>query len=551
MNSSGSNVLNMINVSEEEIVIPSTFYNPSKIFELEKRVQNTAWEENKNLAIVVFDDPRQYLSHGSSEYCSSQELIGYDEEIEFPEPIVDDMFTEDIDSFSNELEGIVHELKLVKKPLSSEKGLPLQKERHEVLVTETPLSSTGKNVGGEVRNVGGEVRNVCGKSVQDIRGTDKGKKKVGFQEQHIAIEGKREVKFSSSMTSAFYIRKVDVSIKLTEEEKKVIEYIWSTSNDGRGTDKGKKKVGFQEQHIAIEGKREVKFSSSMTSAFYIRKVDVSIKLTEEEKKVIEYIWSTSNDGSLVLNYEELKRDKLAGSGNLYCNTSMLPHYVLETGANEEKIRKIMDGNMKIVLKQACRKNLGDVHLVFFRMIHITKKTHHFYLICFNMKTVEIDVIDNINNNLEVLDRIYGPYANLVIKSFIEYMKREKHPKSDEFLKAEPKILQMEWRTNKNVTNCGVFVMRHMETYMGRGAFFHEFKKAVIGQLVQIKILRAKYLAKIVLMEINEVKENFLKEAEAYMKKTPQALKLVTHENINVPQELFERINERVRKVFSG
>ena len=52
--------------------------------------------------------------------------------------------------------------------------------------------------------------------------------------------------------------------------------------------------------------------------------------------------------------------------------------------------------------------------VFFPMIQIRKKTHHFYLICFNMKTVEIDVIDNINNNLEDIDRRYGPYANLVV-----------------------------------------------------------------------------------------------------------------------------------------
>ena len=138
-----------------------------------------------------------------------------------------------------------------------------------------------------------------------------------------------------------------------------------------------------------------------------------------------------------------------------------------------------------------------------------------------------------------------------IKSFIEYMKRQKHPKSDDFLKAKPKILQMEWRTIKNVTDCGVFVMRHMETYMGRGTFFHEFKKAGIGQIVQIKMLRAKYLAKIVLMDINEEKGKFLKEAEAYVKKIPTTLKLLSNENIKVPAALFEKINERVKKVFDG
>lgn len=175
------------------------------------------------------------------------------------------MFTEEIDSISNDLEGIVHQvaksilgvpvspakdelnrkgpflctqeniqeeglvsdlrkvaekqnqvipksfnevkLKLIKKPLSSEKGLP-----------KIPLPS---------------VRKSTGKSGQDIRANDKGKQKVGIQEQDIDIEGKREVNFSSLVISPFYNRKVDVNIKFCEEEKKVIEYIWSTSNDGR------------------------------------------------------------------------------------------------------------------------------------------------------------------------------------------------------------------------------------------------------------------------------------------------------------------------------
>ena len=41
--------------------------------------------------------------------------------------------------------------------------------------------------------------------------------------------------------------------------------------------------------------------------------------------------------------------------------------------DEERIRKMMDANMKIVLQQARRKNLGDVHLV--------SKNSYFYLIC--------------------------------------------------------------------------------------------------------------------------------------------------------------------------
>jgi hypothetical protein len=52
------------------------------------------------------------------------------------------------------------------------------------------------------------------------------------------------------------------------------------------------------------------------------------------------------------------------------------------------------------------------------------------------------------------------------------------------------------------------------------------------------MLRAKYLAKIVLMDINEEKGKFLKEADAYVKKIPTTLKLLSNENIKVPAALF-------------
>ena len=67
-------VYNLKKVSKEAIVIPSGFYNPSNIIQPKKRMQKTPWEENKNLAIVVFDDPGLYSTQESSDYGSSREL---------------------------------------------------------------------------------------------------------------------------------------------------------------------------------------------------------------------------------------------------------------------------------------------------------------------------------------------------------------------------------------------------------------------------------------------------------------------------------------------
>ncbi|GKB92960.1 hypothetical protein Tco_0979097, partial [Tanacetum coccineum] len=75
-------------------------------------------------------------------------------------------------------------------------------------------------------------------------------------------------------------------------------------------------------------------------------------------------------------------------------------------------RESFDENINIVLKQAKRKNFNDVNLVFFPTIKMSKKSNHFYVICFNLKTSEIEIIDNIDNGIDDIKTRYGgfPYA---------------------------------------------------------------------------------------------------------------------------------------------
>jgi len=48
------------------------------------------------------------------------------------------------------------------------------------------------------------------------------------------------------------------------------------------------------------------------------------------------------------------------------------------------------------------------------------------------------------------------------------LKEIKHKKANAISNKNLEIilLDMPWKTNKNKTDCGVFVMRHMETYKG-------------------------------------------------------------------------------------
>ena len=60
--------------------------------------------------------------------------------------------------------------------------------------------------------------------------------------------------------------------------------------------------------------------------------------------------------------------------------------------------------------------------------------------------------------------------------------------------------------------------------------------------------RAKYLAKMILISIDEKKATLLKEADAYVKQQPKISKLLTYDKFRHNDELFKKITERILKV---
>ncbi|GKC29138.1 hypothetical protein Tco_1036432 [Tanacetum coccineum] len=177
------------------------------------------------------------------------------------------------------------------------------------------------------------------------------------------------------------------------------------------------------------------------------------------------------------------------------------HHSVEMGKDVEARRKFFDENIDIVLKQGKRKE--------FQMD----------VICF-----EIEIIDNIDNEIDDIKTRYGGF---------------------------PYALQVEfsWKTTYNSHDCGIFVMRHMETYLGKGNFLQDLNKEGPGQKVQLNMMRAKYMVKILLMSFNEKKKTLLKEAQAYMKVKPKSYKMLTGNDVRVDEELWKRFNETVIKTI--
>jgi hypothetical protein len=89
-----------------------------------------------------------------------------------------------------------------------------------------------------------------------------------------------------------------------------------------------------------------------------------------------------------------------------------------------------------------------------------------------------------------------------------------HPKWLEMKAVFPEILKISWATSNNFTDCGVFLMRHMEMYFGsKGVKFDcGFPKNEKEKKKKIDNLRIKYACRMLTSETNIHREKVIKEA---------------------------------------
>ncbi|GJU20476.1 hypothetical protein Tco_1153818 [Tanacetum coccineum] len=103
-----------------------------------------------------------------------------------------------------------------------------------------------------------------------------------------------------------------------------------------------------------------------------------------------------------------------------------------------------------------------------------------------------------------------------ISVFDEYIsKNSPERRASIFRNVEPERLKMKWRTCENELDNGVFLMSHMDNYFGEAESKWEygFCKESNEQTKQLKFLRSKYAARILLLENNSYKDEFQKEVD--------------------------------------
>ncbi|KAL8226093.1 hypothetical protein R6Q57_018650 [Mikania cordata] len=240
----------------------------------------------------------------------------------------------------------------------------------------------------------------------------------------------------------------------------------------------------------------------------------------------------------VLNSEDQYRNK-SDPKRLFTPCLMLVDSHYKDDVEEVDRITSFTENMEICLKSAELDSLIGVDMLLIPMLHAC----HYYVLCFNLNKTQFFVIDNIGIDVD-FDIKYAKRPQIMQSTLCSYLVMTSHPIAFTLKTCKPKRLPMPWRTLNNSVDCGVFAMCHMETF--KGTSVKEWKCGLTSesdeQQKQLNDLRIKYLAKILLSDINIHKGEVVSEVRAYMN-LPNDVKKKMREGV------FERIKQRVRSAF--
>ncbi|KAJ0476936.1 putative Ulp1 protease family catalytic domain, papain-like cysteine peptidase superfamily [Helianthus annuus] len=255
--------------------------------------------------------------------------------------------------------------------------------------------------------------------------------------------------------------------------------------------------------------------------FYRSKTEVStFKAVFESFFREQYVASNGIDAFVdILNLEEKKRDRKSSPHRFFLFSTMMPDifYDEEKYTDDQRL-KIFASNFEDMLNRYEVKKLESVDLVFIPVL----QGDHFYVLCFNLKTGVIELIDNSAAKQEFKERYKG-LPDTLRRLLVLYLQNalKPTPAIQQLATSVIERKEMDWRTKNNGVDCGVFMMRHLETYKGdqkpwATGFVNE-DEVNNRQKAQLHLLRTRYLSKIILSEHNMHRLKIIKMANAFDK----------------------------------
>nr|GMC63016.1 uncharacterized protein LOC109158392 [Ipomoea batatas] len=177
----------------------------------------------------------------------------------------------------------------------------------------------------------------------------------------------------------------------------------------------------------------------------------------------------------------------------------------------EKKKQNFYERMTYEIERLQNLDINDADLIFFPVL----RHGHYFLICINVKASKLEIIDNksLVRGVTMKDK-YGDCTTLLVTALKEYLALGSSAlfwKVDELTE---EVVDMSWKESENYIDCGLFVMRHMETYKGTLKKWNPGfkKKARLNEDFLIG-LRARYAATIIRWRANILKNIVIKKTK--------------------------------------
>ncbi|GJV39750.1 ulp1 protease family, C-terminal catalytic domain-containing protein [Tanacetum coccineum] len=255
---------------------------------------------------------------------------------------------------------------------------------------------------------------------------------------------------------------------------------------------------------------------------------------------------------LVLNHEQGVNSKGKKTKHFF-HTGMITkdmfNWKMEDGKKYDEVKqyKAFSDTMKNEFKKDDEvKKLKDLEMAFFPII----AHEHYYLVVFNFLKGTTVIIDNSKTPMSY-EAKYKKVCDVLKNMFSMHLKEVQHPRAKDVLNKKPTILRPKWGTEENNTDCGVFLMMHMENYNGENArnWNLEFPTEEEGNRYDIIKMRMRFAAKMLSHEINIHREEMSKQALEFAdrNKEKKAREALIRGAIRVKKEKQE--SERVQSAI--
>ncbi|KAK9049898.1 hypothetical protein SSX86_031134 [Deinandra increscens subsp. villosa] len=312
----------------------------------------------------------------------------------------------------------------------------------------------------------------------------------------------REIKPTAICKSPWIERAVVLDEGITKDEEAIWKYLFRDREKNYALYQNKDDMAFDDSELVFSSFNNVDVDKGM-----MKSLDFETKV---HRKVID-AWVE------VLNRKEQFRSSVSPH-RLFCGTQLIKSWMLSNlgCTNAQRIESIIFtiGGILEGLKQK-KKDLNVFDLL---LIPVSVR-ELWYLMVFDLKNPSILVIDNFTDSttpVSLKDAIDyhmkdSPYK--VKDMIVRYLEFVGHKRALELKEAKIHRLKITWPTQKNVLDCAIFLMRHMEKFMGGGEEFEAvFSSNGMTKKKQVKLLRKKYAFQILCGNANKMKDVIRSEA---------------------------------------